>query len=134
MKSAKDHLIDIQKHLSDKERWEELWESNRITGYSSGSLSNDLAGIWCTSKGTDKAAYPAAYACVGKAIIDICGTSIRNTKAYSRNNYVSQDDDPYPPDENDLRLVDALADIKDHALLMQILDLSIRYANLLVFF
>jgi len=133
MKTAKDHLIEIKNHLSDKERWEELWESNRITGYSSGSLENSLAGIWCTSYGTDKAAYPAAYACVGRAILKICGSDIISSKEYNEQKYHYDDTDAYRANESDLRLVHAFSYKKDHELLMQILDLSIKYASRLIF-
>lgn len=128
MKSTKDHLIEIRKFLSDKDRWEECWENNRITGYCSGSLGNSLEGIWCTSYGIGKAAYPQAYACVGKAILHICGDVIRNDINYKLK--YSLQDFEYPAKEDDCRLVDALNKRKDHALLMQVLDLAIIYADI----
>lgn len=133
MKTARDHLIEIRNHLSDKERWLEMWESNRITGYSSGSLGNSLAGIWCTSYGTDKVAYPSAYACVGRAILKICGSDLLYSKEYNEQKISYDDADPYRANKSDLRLVHAFSYKKDHELLMQILDLSIQYASRFVY-
>jgi hypothetical protein len=116
-----EHLTKIKEHLSNKERWEEYWENNKVTGYSSGSLANTLGGIW-----GDKQKYAAAYDCVSRAINDLVPDLILNRKSIA-----IMDGDPVSLQQ--YRIVDSFGDIKDHDQLMRVLDLAIRYAKLCAF-
>ena len=77
MRTLSEHLNTIKVFLSNKERWERDWDNNRKTGYSSGSLMNELAGIWGAGS---KKEYPAAYACVARAIMDLYGEEIKKSQ------------------------------------------------------
>ena len=129
MKSLAEHLIEIKKHLSSKERWEECWENNKITGYSSGSLSNTLGGLW-SPEGRNH--YRPAYDCVARAIIFLFGPIKESRRAI-----ISQGIDPeylsYCPKIEDIRTLRAFEERKCHEDLMKVLDLAIRYAKLYVF-
>jgi hypothetical protein len=130
MKSVAEHLISIRDFLADKERWETNYINNRASGYSSGSLSNGLAGIWCAS---DKKSYPPAYRCVAQAIDDLFGERVRNTYAYRQYTSHLQPLDEYQAEPEDIRLVWSFDYFPSHDNLMEVMSLAIRYANLLVF-
>lgn len=127
--SLVESLTKIKEHLSDKERWETNWENNKITGYSSGSLSNDLGGLWNAG---DKYHYRAAYDCVARAIVSIFGPIKESKRAI-----IGHGNEPeyiaLMPKEEDIRTLRAFEELKCHEDLMRVMDLSIRYAKLYVF-
>jgi hypothetical protein len=131
MKSLADHLIEIKKHLSDKERWETDWNNNRVSGYTSGSLESDLGGLWNVGYKKD---VPAVFYCTARAIHHLYGNL-----HYYRYHYVSWDhglketDSKCCPADNDVRLVKAFGDYNSHESLMKVLDLAIRYAKVYAF-
>ena len=129
MKSLTEHIVDIKNHLSDKLMWEECHANNKVTGYCSGDLDNDLAYIW-SSYGPH---YVAAYDCVARAILDVHGPEIRETPTYALHRYVSRDDSKFHADEDHLRIVRAFRDFDSHENLMKVLDIAIRYSKLYIF-
>lgn len=129
MKSLTEHLVDIKNHLSDKNRWEEDHKNNKVTGYCSGDLDNDIAYIW-SSYGPH---YVAAYDCIARAIIDVHGTEIRDTPTYALHSYVNCDGATFQADEDHLRIVRAFRKYDSHENLMKVLDIAIRYSKLYVF-
>jgi hypothetical protein len=132
MKTLAEHLINVKRHLSDRERWEKNWESNRITGYSSGSLANDIGGIFGAGF---KKEYPAAYECLARAISDLYLEELNKLPATTRLGYhtVVVDGWEFQPKKEHIKIVAAFGEIKNHEYLMNVLDLAIRYANLLAF-
>lgn len=131
MKSLDEELFYIKEYLSNKKRWEEYWESNKITGYSSGSLGNTLGGIY---NDEGKKHYRSAYDCVARAIITICG-DIKESKPVMFGNGHMLDSEymKFCPNEKDVRTINAFQEYKDHELLMKVLDTAIRYAKVYSF-
>jgi hypothetical protein len=131
MNTLADRLIGIRDHLSDKETWEKLWEANRVTGYSSGSLMNDLSGIFVTG---GKREYPAAFACVSRAIMDLYGDQIKSFPPKTMGYQGLQEMDwEYEPDREHIMNVRVFQEFKNHEWLMNVLDLAIRYAKVWIF-
>jgi len=124
MKTLVEHLIAIREHLSDKERWEECYDNNKITGYCSGSLGNDLAGVWNAG---DNIHYAAAYDCVAKAINNLFGDCLE-AKIY-RIDLMTNDSVPV----EQYTVVRAFGERRCHKDLMKVLDLAVRYAKVYVF-
>jgi len=129
MKSLTDHLIAIKDHLSYKDYWEECHKNNKVTGYSSGSIDNDLAYIW-SCNGYH---YVAAYDCIARAVLDIHGEEIRCAYAYANYRYAKRDDEKFYPNEDHLRIVRAFREYDSHENLMKVLDIAIRYSKLYAF-
>lgn len=129
MKTLTEHLVDIKNHLSDKDRWEEDHKNNKVTGYLSGDLDNDIAYIW-SSNGSH---YVAAYDCIARAILEVHGPEIRDTAAYARHRYANLKEAKFRADEVHLRIVRAFREYDSHENLMKVLDIAIRFSKLYIF-
>lgn len=122
-------LSRVKKELSNKEVWEKYWESNKLSGYSSGSLMNSLGGLYTSQH---RMSYPAGYVCVARAIRELYQFEIDRLpiKAVS---FQLVADWEFQPSREDILTVRSFQEIKNHEYLMNVLDLAIRYAKIWIF-
>ena len=128
MNTLVDYLEKLKAHLSDKERWEECFENNKRSGYSSGSLENDIGNLYDGQTMN----YRVGYDCLARAIIDIHGEDIRNHPTYSSSPRFPEEMVNLP-DLDDVRIVNTFGKFKCHENLMKVLDSAIRYAKVYIF-